>query len=288
MRVIDMHAHLFCFSAFEGQAQEACKKAMRQLAEEELQIRQKHGILTFFSSGTPKEWEFVSGLLTAPDCGKKYGRDLYRSFGIHPWYSDQYEPDEFLKYYQECDAIGEIGADSVWCGVPLERQYRIFQRQMELAVLYDKPVILHTKGQEPWIADQIQKYPGRVCIHWYSGNMQTLTRFRDAGCYFTLGPDLASCRNYGDQAAAERYDWMLREIPAERLFIETDGLVSIAWLREVHGKKEKANLTDIPDTLLKSLTTAAKAKNMEPEDLCERMRENLREFLGYKQICHLP
>ncbi|MCD7884702.1 MAG: TatD family hydrolase, partial [Lachnospiraceae bacterium] len=205
-----------------------------------------------------------------------------------PWYSDQYEPDEFLKYYQECDAIGEIGADSVWCEVPLERQYRNFQRQMELAVLYDKPVLLHTKGQEQWIAEQIQTYPGRVCIHWYSGNMQTLARFRDADCYFTLGPDLAFCRKYGDQAAAERYDWMLREIPAERLFIETDGLVSIAWLREIHGKEDKTNLSDIPDTLQKSLTAAAKAKNMEPEELCERMQENLREFLGHSQICHLP
>ncbi|MCD7884545.1 MAG: hypothetical protein LUI87_12695, partial [Lachnospiraceae bacterium] len=84
MRVIDMHAHLFCFSVFEGQNPEACKKAMRQLAEQELQVRRKHGILTFFSSGKPEEWEFVSRLLTDSDCGKKYGRDLYRSFGIHP------------------------------------------------------------------------------------------------------------------------------------------------------------------------------------------------------------
>lgn len=38
--------------------------------------------------------------------------------------------------------------DSVWCDVDLKIQKEVFEKQLQLAQALNKPVILHTKGQE--------------------------------------------------------------------------------------------------------------------------------------------
>lgn len=38
--------------------------------------------------------------------------------------------------------------DSVWCDVDLKIQKEVFEKQLQFAQALNKPVILHTKGQE--------------------------------------------------------------------------------------------------------------------------------------------
>ena len=56
-----------------------------------------------------------------------------------------------LPLLKQASIIGEIGMDSVWCDVDLEIQKEVFEKQLQLAKEWDKPVILHTKGQEKTI-----------------------------------------------------------------------------------------------------------------------------------------
>ena len=140
MRMIDFHAHL----SFEGEAE----------------WRQKQGILTCFSAGTPKQWEKLE-----PVRKEKYA---LASFGIHPWYADQFRSRSYRTYMQECDMIGEIGMDSVWCRVPLADQQRELEWQLQAAEDLGKPAVLHTKGQERRIGEMIRGFKGKLCVHWYS------------------------------------------------------------------------------------------------------------------------
>jgi Tat protein secretion system quality control protein TatD with DNase activity len=61
-----------------------------------------------------------------------------------------------------------------------------------------------------------------------------------------------------------------------RLFIETDGLSSIAWMR---GQQE-AEPGEIPQVLRKNMAYIAAVKNMQEDELYGKMRENREEFFG--------
>ena len=105
--IIDIHAH-FC-------------------SEKELEIRRNHSICTCFSSGTPGEWESIKQF--------RKREELMFSFGIHPWYADRYEAGDCGDYLRECDMVGEIGMDSVWCRVPLAIQQKRFEKQLQIALI---------------------------------------------------------------------------------------------------------------------------------------------------------
>ena len=172
MRLLDMHAHLSCF--MEKNGQEPGEEESHALAMQELTQRKEYNISTFFSCGTLEEWNFMQAYR---------GRDeLFFSFGIHPWYSgrgraedgadgnhilygEQRRDEALWRAFEECDAVGEIGMDSVWCDVPLAIQRSSFEEQLQIAADLKKPVILHTKGMESEIAAMIQDFPEPVCVH---------------------------------------------------------------------------------------------------------------------------
>ena len=172
--MIDMHAHLACLEGGEsscsagkaGEYASAFLEEKREEAREELDLRESLGITTCFSSGTPFQWQVL----------ERY-RDrtsVLRSFGIHPWYAHQYDPDLYAEYFRQCDVVGEIGMDSVWCEVPLDIQKKRLERQLQIAADLHRPVILHTKGQEAAIAGMLADFPEKICIHWYSGDEKGL------------------------------------------------------------------------------------------------------------------
>lgn len=305
--MLDMHAHLLCLS--EGYRDKLTKQELSALAAQELAARREYGINTVFSCGTPQEWDFMrrglesgegndqqekwdGGIFSgryAPDDSRTANRDRMNdsgtsekqsakqngscilSFGIHPWYGDRFDPQDCRELFMASPIVGEIGMDSVWCEVPLAVQRRVFAQQLEIAAELKKPIVLHTKGQERQIAEMIRDFPGKVCVHWYSGGEAEFEKFLEAGCCFTLGPDLAE--NF-----TPLYERMLREIPADRLFLETDGLSSIAWMR---GQETGAvSFRDIPAVLEKNLKFVAKEKQMQPGQLRACLKENFHEFTG--------
>lgn len=252
--MIDMHAHLACFT--EGYEE------IR--GETELDFRLKNGITTCFSAGTPSEWQVMEGFRSR--------REIIVSFGIHPWHSGRYQVEECREYLELCGFVGEIGMDSVWCEVPLKLQQRRLEEQLQIAADLGKPVLLHTKGQEEKIADIIKGFPGSVCVHWYSGSKSGFEKFLEQDCYFTLGPDTAMV--WGENRSL--IGTMVREIPADRLFLETDGLPAIAWAKGV----EHIKMEEIPAVLKHSLEYTAVAKGWKQKALACQIRENLERWLA--------
>ncbi|WP_283683131.1 TatD family hydrolase [Parablautia sp. Marseille-Q6255] len=253
VRMLDMHAHFCCVEK-------------EQSMTEELQLRKEAGLRTFFSCGTPEEWEAT----------KKFHsrREVLFSFGIHPWYADRYDAEAYVELFRACDAVGEIGMDSVWCDVPHPVQRRQLEAQLDIAARLGKPIVLHTKGQEREIAQMIRDFPNPVCVHWYSGDRQTLELFLEKDCYFTLGPDFARLCQCA-QAQTQLCRYMAREIRAERLFLETDGISAVAWALG----SEYTGLERISEVLWENAGYLAGIRNIKEEELCRRMEQNLREFL---------
>ena len=71
------------------------------------------------------------------------------------------------------------------------------------------------------------------------------------------------------------YCKMLKEIPKDRLFVETDGVSAIAWAMGV----EETELSALSRTLKENRDAMADTWKESPREVKQRMFQNLREFL---------
>ena len=221
---------------------------------EECALRQKQGVLTMLSSGTPEQAEKAFALAEEFPV-------LCVTSGLHPWYSNQYDVEAMLPYVKKVPVIGEIGLDCVWCEVPMEIQKKVFIRQLDWVREMGKPVVLHTKGCESAIADILDDYPELTCIvHWYSGPVDVLPRYLSRkNCYFTIGPDAA---------VSESVQAVIQAVPQDRILFETDGMGAVRW---AIGEVKTECLSDV---LQKDVVFAAKMRGVSPEALAQAANEN--------------
>lgn len=225
--------------------------------EEERKIRKDQGIITLYSASTKEEWEQI--------CRMKREEDVPASLGVHPWNGEKTEISQLEPYFHQAQAIGEIGMDSLWCSVPLDIQEKVFRSQLKIASEKHMPVILHTKDQEKRISAIIKEFPNRYMVHWYSNEKgEGFSDFLEEGCYFTVGPDGET------NPAVQR---VIKEVPLNRLLIETDGWPAVCWaLGEVPLEK-------LRETLERSILLIAKKKNRNVTAVESQLEENFTEFL---------
>ncbi|WP_343706557.1 TatD family hydrolase [Flavobacterium sp.] len=144
----------------------------------------------------------------------------FYSIGIHPWYIDESRLDEDLKIIEEklqtknCLAIGECGLDKR-IEVPFDLQISVFEKQLELAEKFKKPVVIHCVAafQEVMAIKKKMKINVPMIIHGFSKNNQLAEQLVTAGFYLSFGkyllknPDLKS---------------VFQNVPNDRFFLETD------------------------------------------------------------------
>ncbi len=133
------------------------------------------------------------------------------SAGIHPWYSTDADfgcLEEMLK--KPCvKALGEAGLDALR-GPSSDVQTEVFRRQIDLSERFEKPLLVHcVKAFQSLLAIRRQVRPRQPwIIHGFRGKPQMARLLISAGLYLSVGPKF--------NADA------LKEIPADRLLIETD------------------------------------------------------------------
>lgn len=186
------------------------------------------------------------------------------SCGLHPWYADRHALREMLPFIRQSDALGEIGLDSVWCDVDPARQLDALRRQLALAQALRLPVVLHTKGMERKIADEIAGRPLRALVHWYSC-MEHLDAYIALGCWFTVGPD---------HAVNPAVRQVIRRVPPDRLLTETDGLEAVAW-----ALGRPVSPDELPGVLRGELRAIAAARHLTEEEAERLVERNFDAFL---------
>jgi len=144
----------------------------------------------------------------------------YFSIGIHPWYIELDKVDEHIGIIEEklqlknCLALGECGLDKR-IETPLEIQMEVFEKQLALAIKYQKPVILHCVSayQEVIEIKKRLKINVPMIIHGFSKNEQVAKSLLDNGFYLSFGKYLL--RNTELTSVFE-------QVPNDRFFLETD------------------------------------------------------------------
>lgn len=169
-------------------------------------------VRTVFSCATPEECRRAAALAARFD-------HVHTSCGIHPWHVAADSWDTMRPWLEEAAVIGEIGLDSVWCSSDPALQRQLFERQLAFACERQRPVVLHTKGQEGEVLAMIRHYPNTYHVHWYSCR-DYLDDYLALGCYMSVGPFPSL-----DPAVAA----VAAHTPADRLLIETDGIDAVRW-----------------------------------------------------------
>ncbi len=139
------------------------------------------------------------------------------SIGIHPWDCMEVEAEETQKLelyiaHKNCLAIGECGIDKL-IPVSVNKQLTIFKAQLDLAIKYHKPVIIHcVKAYDEMIAccsPYLSKIP--LLIHGFNKSQEMANQLISKGFYISI-----------NQSLILKNEFDLRCIPLNKLFLETD------------------------------------------------------------------
>jgi len=200
---IDSHAHLQ-FDGFNDDRDEVIRRAV------------DNGVNYIVNIGIDLETSAQS-----LELAQQYD-NIYSSVGFHPYEVEALNSEtkkmllEMLKD-ENVVAIGEIGLDYYKSEVPHDVQITAFKEQLKIALDHDKPVIIHTR--DAWedierVIGEVTEEKVRGVFHCYSGDLATAMRLIKKGFLISFAGNI-TFKNY-------KKIEMLREIPVEKMLIETD------------------------------------------------------------------
>jgi TatD DNase family protein len=114
-------------------------------------------------------------------------------------------------------AIGETGIDLYWDKTFEKQQFHALEIQIELALKYDMPIVLHTRNAIRETIDFVLKHSAKGLkgiFHCFGGSLQEAREIVAAGFYLGIG-GVVTYKNSG-------LDKVLKEIDLEHLVLETD------------------------------------------------------------------
>ena len=113
-------------------------------------------------------------------------------------------------------AIGEIGLDYYWRKDNKEKQRDLFQKQLDLAVKHQMPVVIHCRDAIQELYDILSQYKGKVkgVIHCFSGSYEMALAFIELGFVLGIGGVL-TFKN------SKLYQ-VVEKIPLSSIVLETD------------------------------------------------------------------
>ena len=239
-----------------------------------------HTLLDFFEKYIEKAIEYINKneILTLANSmdiesymkNKEYSKQsefIKPCFGIHPWKAAEYKGnlENLIPYINESEIIGEIGLDYVWVEdtSTYEAQRRIFNFILNESIKRNKFVSIHTKGAEEEIYSILKKNNyNKAIIHWYSGEISTLEKYIELGCYFTISVDIG----YSDKT-----NEILDKIPLDKLLIETDGPTALEWVNGEYG---------YPSAIIDVAKKVSDYKKIELNELLKSIEKNYSKIIN--------
>ncbi|KAK5746470.1 hypothetical protein LTR17_000850 [Elasticomyces elasticus] len=158
----------------------------------------------------------------------------YATVGVHPCSAKSFEkypdgPDALMAELKKlalesrdsgkATAFGEIGLDYDRLQLcDKETQLVYFAKQLDLAIELHMPLFLHSRAAasdfERLLKERLDKLPKRGCVHSFTGSLEEMQAMVDIG--FDIGINGCSMKTEENLA-------VVKEVPLERLQIETDG-----------------------------------------------------------------
>lgn len=187
----------------------------------------------------------------------------YPMIGLHPTsVNERYEEElALLRHHLESNpsfvAIGEIGMDLYWDRTYEAQQRRALDIQLQWALEYDLPVVIHCREAFEAICQVLEPYreePLRGILHCFTGTEEEARRFL-AFPGFLLG--IGGVVTFKKSTLPA----VIRHLPQDRLVLETDA----PYLAPVPHRGRRNESAYVRDTALK----VAEVMELSPEELAE-------------------
>jgi TatD DNase family protein len=149
---------------------------------------------------------------------------LYATAGVHPHNARHWRPEtpallKTLATAAEVVAIGETGLDFNRDFSPRPVQERVLEAQLELASALGAPLFLHERDAHERLIDILKAYRSHLSaavVHCFTGSRQALFAYLDLDLHIGITGWIC------DERRGLHLRELVRDIPADRLMIETD------------------------------------------------------------------
>lgn len=165
-------------------------------------------------SVTAASWEGLASL-----CNRYPG--VLPAFGLHPMFMRQHQLthipllDQFLKK-NPAVAVGECGLDFYKGKEDEALQCQLFEEQIELAVKYNLPIIIHARKAVEQVINILKNHPqAQGVLHSFSGSSEQAFKLIDRGYYTGFGGPLTWVNS-------NRLKKVFKSLPLDAILLETD------------------------------------------------------------------
>ncbi len=190
--------------------------------------------------------------------------------GLHPCSVKENYKEELNIVYdwlqkRKFAAIGEIGLDFYWDKTFSVEQYESFHQQIQWALQFDMPVVLHTREAVQQSIAVVKEYKDknlRGIFHCFSGTLQNALDIIDTGFYLGIGGVIT----YKNSGLAE----VIKKIDLKNVVLETDS----PYLTPVpfRGKRNESSY------LKYVVQKIAEVKNISFKEVAEITTQNAESF----------
>lgn len=274
-KFIDVHSHLQ-FNAFSQDVDEVIKRTLEN-----------------------KTWVINVGtnLKTSTDAvalSEKYPEGVFSIVGLHPVHTNAsyHDKDEigeegvpFTSKGEEFDSekfeklisnpkvvgVGECGLDFFRIegdrDLYISRQINAFQSQIDLAMKYDKPLMIHCRDAYPEVLEILSRNKGvygdklRGNFHFFAGTLEDAQKILDLGFNFSFT---------GVITFAKQYEELVKIAPLERIFSETD----CPYVTPAPHRGQRNEPLYVSEVVKK----IAEIKGLEAEEVSEKLVQNAIDF----------
>ena len=204
MILTDTHCHLYS-KEFEVDIEEVMQNATIE------------GVQKFYLPGIDST--AIESMLALE---KQFPEKCIPMMGLHPCYvkNNYNEELEIVRGWltkRAFVAIGEIGLDFYWDKTFVTQQYQAFRIQLEWAIEYRRPIVIHTRNAMQETINLVKEYKSKGLsgiFHCFSGSYESAKEIIDAGFYLGIGGVVT----YKNAGLAE----VLTKIDLKHLVLETD------------------------------------------------------------------
>lgn len=253
MKLIDSHCHVH-MSEFDADREQVIKSAHDAGIEKMIVVGNDH----------ETNLKLVDFIQNQDSC--------YITLGIHPHYVGEWNANvlSWLKEHMHDEkliAVGEAGLDYFRNEHTPANQEKVLRAQIELAIEYKKPVVLHVRDAFSDMERILRDYPGlKFVMHCFTGTADDVAWIVEKGGYISLS-GIVTFSNAKDLQETAKV------IPENHLLVETDA----PFLSPQANRGKRCE----PSFMVETVQKIAELKNIPLEDLARNTYENTRKAFGF-------
>lgn len=208
MQLIDTHCHLY-LPEFAGDIAEVIQRASSA------------GVSRFYLPNIDS-----SSLNDMLQLEKKFPGQCIAMMGLHPCSVNENVKQELEIVEKQLSArkfvaVGEIGLDFYWDKTHVQQQYEAFRQQIEWALQYDIPIVIHSRDSIDECIEVVSEYTSRGIrgvFHCFGGSIEQANKISAIGFYMGIG-GVVTYKKAGLENVLDKVDlqWLVLETDAPYL-----------------------------------------------------------------------